>query len=179
MGPLVIGQPGSAAEALAADLAHKGVLLVVLLHVRLQVVDRGETAAASLPLALVRPHLVVGLQVAFELVRGGEGPATALKSALKGPLVLSVVKKVHLELLSRVEGAGAAALGTAVHRDQGTFLGESQSADDADRLEAVIVVTVDRRTLWVLGNQITFAYGKQIPALLLDDWARFQGDTQL
>jgi hypothetical protein len=124
----------------------------------------------------VRQHFVVGLQVAFVLVRGGEGPATALKSALKGPLVLGVVKKVHLELLARVEGAGAAGLGTAVHRDQGTFLGESQSADDADRLE---VVTVDRKTLWALGNQVSFAYGTQIPALLLDDWERFQGDTQL
>ena len=126
--PLVVGEPRGAAEALTAHLAGEGVLAVVGLGVRLQVVDGGEAPAAVLPLTAVGAQLVVGLQVALQLVGGGEGPAAALHCALEGPLILGVEEQVKLQLLPRLEAARTARLRAAVGH-QGGFFGQPRNTN--------------------------------------------------
>lgn len=89
--PLVIGEARGAAELVVAHLADKRVVLLVHFDVSLQVVDRGEPAAAAFKLAAMRPLLIVGLKVALQFVGGGEGPAAAFHLALIGPRFSGVV----------------------------------------------------------------------------------------
>lgn len=116
MAALVGAEFGLSGEALLAHLAFERVLLLMALHVRLEVIHRGEALATALRRAAKGPQFVVRLQVPLELVRGGESPATAAQGALEGPLALAaaVSQQVHLQLVLLGEGLSALRLGTQV-----------------------------------------------------------------
>lgn len=116
MAALVGAELGVCGEALGAHLALEQVLLLVALHVRLEVVHRGELLAAAPDRAAKGPQLVVRLQVSLELVGGGEGPAAAIQRALEGPPALeaAVRQQVHLQLVLLGEAQRALRLRAAV-----------------------------------------------------------------
>lgn len=89
--PLMVGEPGSTAKPLVADLAGKGVILLVNFDVSLEVVDSGKTPPTAFKLARMWPLLVVGLEMPLQLVGGGKCPAAAFHSALIWTWVLSMV----------------------------------------------------------------------------------------
>lgn len=92
---LVTCESSSAAEPLAADIAGKGVVLLVVFHMGLKVINCGKAPVTALYRTFKRPLFVVGLKVSFEFIRGSEGPTAALHGALERSWILSVVEEVN------------------------------------------------------------------------------------
>lgn len=61
--PLVIGESCSTAKPLTADLADKGIILLVDFDMSLKVVDCGETPPTAFKLTGMWPLLVMGLKM--------------------------------------------------------------------------------------------------------------------